>query len=268
MLTLRYATVRASGLARRKPQREVDRPLFTVGHPPRFTDNFGETKLSVMPEFYTTEETARLIGVGQRRVQQMIDNGDLARVTRGLISATSVDRYLAAHPSSRTRAWAEHTAWAAIALLSGTHVDWLGPTQTSRLRAALRQITEPADLVTRTRDRAAVHTYVGHPSAIRRLTHDLVTTNQTALGLTPSPPDRVDGYIAATTLDSTASFLGLREDPKGSITVRATNFNFDIVVELAGWTVLAALDAATSLDPRERGLGERALATALESYPR
>lgn len=219
-------------------------------------------------DFYTTEEVARLIGVGQRRVQQMLDNGDLARVARGLVGATSVDRYLAAHPNSRTRAWAEHTAWAAIALLSGTHVDWLGATQTSRLRATLREITDPADLVARTRDRAVVHTYTGHPSAIRRLIHDMATTDHAGLGLTPNAAERVDGYIDAATLDSTVSFLGLREDPKGAITVRATNFNFNIVVELADEIVLAALDAVTSLDPRERGVGERALAAVLESQRR
>jgi len=224
--------------------------------------------MSESGDFYTTEEAARLIGVGQRRVQQMLDHGDLARVARGLVGATSVDRYLAAHPNSRTRAWAEHTAWAAIALLSGTHVDWLGPTQTSRLRATLREITAPADLVARARDRAVVHTYAGHPSAIGGLIHDMTTTDQAGLGLTPNSVERVDGYIEAATLDSTVSFLGLREDPTGAITVRATNFNFDIVVELADEIVLAALDAATSLDPRERGVGERALAAVLENHRR
>lgn len=234
-----------------------------------FTDNFGKTKLSVMSgsgDFYTTEEVARLIGVGQRRVQQMLDNGDLVRVARGLVGAASVDRYKAAHPRSRTRAWAEHTAWAAIALLSGTHLDWLGATQTSRLRATLREITNPADFVARTRNRAVVHTYTGHPSAIERLIHDMATTDHAKLGLTPNPTERADGYLDAATLDSTVTFLGLREDPQGAITVRATNFTFDIVARLAEETVLAALDAATSLDPRERGVGERALAAALESY--
>jgi hypothetical protein len=219
-------------------------------------------------DFYTTEEVARLIGVGQRRVQQMLDNGDLARVARGLVGAISVDRYLAAHPNSRTRTWAEYTAWAAIALLSGTHVDWLGATQTSRLRATLREITDPADLVARTRDRAVVHTYTGHPSAIGRLIHDMATTDHAGLGLTPNAAERVDGYIDAATLDSTVSFLGLREDPKGAITVRATTFNFNIVSELADEIVLAALDAATSLDPRERGAGERTLAAVLETQRR
>lgn len=234
-----------------------------------FTDNFGYAKLSVMSwsgDFYTTVEAARLIGVGQRRVQQMLNHGELARVARGLVGAASVDRYLAAHPHSRTRVWVEDTAWAAIALLSGAHVDWLGATQTSRLRATLREITDPGDLVARTRDRAVVHTYIGHPSATGRLTQQLATTDQTRLGLTPSPAERVDGYIDAAVLDSTVSSLGLREDPRGAITVRATNFDFNLVVGLAGQVVLAALDVATSLDPRERGVGERALAAVLEAH--
>ena len=45
--------------------------------------------------------------------------GDLTRVARGLLDRGPPDRYLAESHGGRTRVWAEHTAWGAIALLSG-----------------------------------------------------------------------------------------------------------------------------------------------------
>ena len=53
-----------------------------------------------------------------------------------------MERYLASHSGGRKRVWAEHTAWGAIALLSGEQAPWLGQVQRSRLRSALRQVTE------------------------------------------------------------------------------------------------------------------------------
>ncbi|WP_188777797.1 helix-turn-helix domain-containing protein [Marmoricola endophyticus] len=215
-------------------------------------------------DFCTTDEAARRLGMTRRRVQQLLDTGDLTRVARGLVDATSLDRHLAAHPTGRTRAWAESTAWAAVALLSGARVDWLGASQTSRLRAALRDTADPAELVARTRGRAVVRTFTGHSSAVRRLADRLVVADRATLGLTAGDVDWVDGYLDAAALDATAASFGLREDPVGAITLRATAFDLDAVARLADGPVLAALDAATSLDPRERGVGERVLTGVLE----
>ncbi|MEO6414032.1 MAG: hypothetical protein ABIO48_15700 [Pedococcus sp.] len=128
---------------------------------------------------------------------------------------------------------------------------------------------DPADLVAQTRDRADVHTYQGHPSALRRLLDDLVTPDASGLGLVESRPDSVDGYLPAGRLGSTVRFFGLRADPAGNVTILATNFEIDVVRDLSiQGTVLAALDAATSRDPRARGVGERALAGALDQLRR
>ncbi len=243
--------------------------------------------MSRVSDFYTTEEVARRLGVTVRRVQQMLDDGDLIRLARGLVDAASVDRYAAAGAGGRTRVWAEHTAWGAIALLSGVHPGWLGPAQASRLRTALRAITAAADLVARVRDRAVVRTYTGHPLARTRLHGDIVSTDVAGLGLVDAnraganfsgtgtldagaAPTNVDGYLPADTLDSTVLVLGLIEDPSGPITLRVTGFDISIVRDLAAskTAVLAALDAATSLDPRERGVGGRFLATTLAEYRR
>jgi hypothetical protein len=219
---------------------------------------------------YGTEETARLLGVSQRRVQQLLETGELTRVARGLVDATSVERYRAVGQGARTRAWAERTAWGAIALLSGIHADWLGPAQASRLRSALREIAGSAELVARTRDRATVRTFTGHSTARARLQTDLVAPDTTVLGLIDATSERVDGYLPTDKLDSTVRWLGLREDVTGEITLRVTGFDISVIRDLATapTPVLAALDAATSLDPRERGVGERALSSIVDGYRR
>ncbi len=223
--------------------------------------------MSSSAELVSTEEAARTLGVTVQHVRRLADSGELTKIARGLIDRASLDRYLAERQGGRTRVWAEHTAWGAIAMLSGMHADWLGPTQGSRMRSSLRTITDPTELVARTRARAVVYAYTGHSSALRRLLHDLVTTEDSGLGFAGSRTARADGYMAAHELDSTVRWLGLREDPGGNITVRATNFNMNVVQDLASQSiVLAALDAATSLDPRERGVGEHALTEILDRY--
>lgn len=220
-------------------------------------------------DFVTTEEAAALLGVTTRRVQQMLDEGSLTKVARGLVDATSVDRYQASAQGGRTRVWAEHTAWAAIALLSGVAPDWLGAAQVSRLRGALRE-TDVQSLVARTRARAVVHTYSAHPAATSRFADDLVITDSSALGLVADGAGRVSGYYAASHLDEAVRAFGLEEATTGTLTVRATGFDLAVVRDLASTDVpvLTALDATTSLDPRERGRGVEALQVALDGYPR
>jgi hypothetical protein len=225
--------------------------------------------MAVGASFVSTQDASRALGVTVQHVRRLADSGDLVRVARGLIDRDSLESYIAGRHGGRTRVWAEHTAWAAVAMLSGTHVDWLGTTQTSRLRASLRGITDPADLVTQTRDRASLRTYRGHPSALRRLLDELVTVDSTGLGLVGDATDSVDGYLDVDSVGSAAGFFGLQADPSGNVTLRATRFDLGVVRDLAAHgVVLAALDAATSRDPRERGVGERALADALDRFRR
>lgn len=235
-----------------------------------FTDYYGKAKLSVMAspaDMMTTEEAATALGLSSRRIQQMLDEGVLVRLARGVVARDSVDRYMAANPTTRTRAWAEHTAWGAIAMLSGNGIpEWLGPVQTSRVRMALHQITDPAELVARTRDRAVVRTYRGHRSAAATLPGRLVIPDASILGLTAATGERIDGYLSVDSYEYISDAYGLREDPSGPITLRVTGFPIDLVEELASEVVLTALDAATSLDPRTRDLGERALSATLEAY--
>ena len=76
--------------------------------------------------------------------------------------------------------------------------------------------------------------------------------------------DLADGRPS--TRQARAKHLGLRADASGPVTLRVTGFDFDHVRALVDTSVVAALDAATSIDPRVRGVGRRTLADLLESY--
>jgi hypothetical protein len=238
--------------------------------------------MSTSGDFVTTEEAAATLGVTVQHVRRLIDNGDLVRVARGLVDSTSLDRYQRSGRGGRTRVWAEHTAWAAIALLSGINPDWLGVAQASRLRGLLREISAPG-FVARTHRRADIHVYLAHPSALGRISRDLVTTDPMRLGLVEGvgyngiplsglserdAAGRLNGYYATENLAWAVRHFALRDDPAGNLTIRTTGFDLAVIRELAvtEMPVLAAVDAAAALDPRERGMGLLALRTALEAY--
>lgn len=213
----------------------------------------------------TNEEAANLLGVTTKTVFRLIESGDLVRVARGVVDRASVERYVASRQGGRKRVWSEHTAWGALALLSGMSAEWLGSVQASRLRSTLRQITTE-DLITRLRDRAATRSYSGHHSVATQLRKDprIVLVDTTVLGQV-ADSTRTDAYLHATTLDAITHRWGLREAVTGAMTLRVTGFDLDLVRKIAEHgTAVAAVDAAASLDPRTRGLGEAALAHSLE----
>lgn len=217
-------------------------------------------------DFLTIDETASTLGVSTRHARRLADSGAVTRIARGLVDRGSVDRYLQSQRQGRTRAWAEHTAWGAVAILSGQDADWLGATQASRLRSTLRDINDADNLLTRMRDRARVCTFEAHRAALPRLQELIASTNLGLLGITDAPGDNVDGYLAEADLDTAVRTLGLRAEAGGTVVLRTTGFDFDLVRDLVTTTTVAALDAATSADPRLRGVGSRALGKLLEVY--
>jgi hypothetical protein len=207
-------------------------------------------------EFVAVTDAARQLGVTTRQIQYLVAHGDLRPVARGLIDRTSLDRHVFTRQGSRHRAWSESTAWAVVAILSDLPAPWLGPTQRSRSKTGLWQLTG-IELVSRTRGRAQVHRYRGHSRVAERLRHDVVDTSgaAAALGLSEAP-DRVDGYIAAHTLNEIVARHALIEDTGGQYTMRATDMDLATVRTLAETApTLAALDLAESLDVRERQTG-------------
>lgn len=214
----------------------------------------------------TIKETAHTLGVSTRHARRLADSGAVSRVARGVVARDSVDRYINSQHQGRTRAWAEHTAWAAVAILTGRNPAWLGATQSSRLRKTLREITEANDLLARMRDRAQTRCFEGHRAALPRLREAVVLSDIGTLGVAAATADDIDGYLAASELDQVVHSFGLRESVTGRVTLRVTGFDFDRVRELVGTSAVAALDAATSADPRLRGVGHRTLDDLLNAY--
>jgi hypothetical protein len=217
-------------------------------------------------DFMTFKGAARALGVSVRHAHRLADAGAIAPVARGLVDSRSVDRYLYSQRQGRTRAWAEHTAWGAIALLAGQDADWIGATQTSRLRGTLRKITDTDELVTRLRDRAQVRTFLAHRAALPDLQEIVASADLQRIGMAASYDERADGYLPAGDLEALIKKWALRPDPNGKVTLRVTGFDFSKVRELVGTSTVAALDAATSIDPRVRGVGRRTLEDLLAAY--
>jgi len=211
-------------------------------------------------------EAAERLGVTTRQVQHLVARGDLRSLARGVVDETSVERLLAVRRGSHTRPWAESTAWAAVALLSGRAATWLGESQRSRLRGRLRALGAE-ELVERARGRAVVSRYVAHRSAGERLRDDVVDTSSAAGRLGLASTTAIDGYLAATDLGAVVARHGLIRDDTGSVTLRSTSMELDVVRDLVSASdVLAALDLAESMDVRERRAGTDALDRALGEF--
>ena len=202
---------------------------------------------------------AERLGVSARQVQHLVAAGDLSQVARGFVDAASVERLLAVRSGGRARAWSEATAWGAVALLSGIDAFWLGDSQRSRLRGRLRQVTV-AELVARTRDRASVGRYAGHPSAVGRVRAATISNHVAARRLGLADVNAVDAYVATDRRDEVIRAYGLVADAGGLFTLRATTMHAEVITAIAtGGDALAALDLAESLDIRERSAGTEAL---------
>ncbi len=225
--------------------------------------------MSTGADLLTTRQVSHLLGVEERQVRFLAESGAITRVARGVFDRTSVERYRAVRGSGRTRTWAERTAWVAIAMLSGPvggNLLGLGDAQTYRLRATLREITDPSDLVIRLRDRATVTTWSGHRSVTDRVREDLVLPGRKRLGLVEDD-SVVDGYIHSDRASDIVRRYRLLDDTTGSITLRYTSIDTGFIKRLATHsTTLAAVDAATALDPRERGVGEQVLTRKLQLF--
>lgn len=192
-------------------------------------------------------------------------DGRLERIGIDRIDYTSVLHLIAERRGDHHRAWSEHTAWAAIALLCGLRADWLGQAQRSRLKASLGSMAG-ADLATRTRNRATVHRLRGHSAAVQRLSTDVIRSGvESDLGDLVAVVNRLDGYVDAARYEDLVGRYRLEDDWDGFITLRTTSFDIEHVRHIAAQgSVLAAVDLAGSVDTRERSAGAVILDAALE----
>jgi hypothetical protein len=218
-----------------------------------------------MSEVLSTRDVAARLHLSPRQVQRLVAHGDLRQPVRGVLDADSVDRYEATTRGARRRPWSPETAWAAVALLSGVTPTSLQGSQLSRLRGRLRAISAE-DLVERARARAEVTRWLAHRSTVPRLRPDVITPAR-ALGLAAVPDTGVDGYVPVDRVAGLVTAHGLVDDlGRGQVTLRATAEHPGLVRDLAERGVLAALDLATSLDPRERRVATDALQVVLDRY--
>lgn len=210
-----------------------------------------------------------LLGVEERQVRALAERAQIIRLARGVYDRVSVERHRAIRGTGRTRTWDEVTAWGVISMLAGvTAPRDLGDTQIYRLRAAVHAITDPADLAIRLRERAVVMPCSGHRSVLDRLRKDpdLVRPGRKRIGLVEDS-SIVDGYVHEDRFRDLVDRHHLDEDRPGAITLRVTTMDFKHVSTVNEMRrTLAAVDAATSLDPRERGAGEAILERALELF--
>ena len=232
--------------------------------------------MSVMTDYVDVTEAARLLGVTTRQVRRLGENGEILIPFRGLVDRGSLERLIASRGFSRgRRAWDEHTCWAAIALLSGLKVDWLGEVQTSRLRGRLRRMAlddeqGAHDFIRSARGRATVHTFEAFDFITSRVKKDVLVVGRRGLDLAPASKTSLDAYIAQGALATVVKRNFLTVDTRGKLVLRATSFDLALVKKIAieGNGALGALDAASSPDDREHGVGVRALTKHLEAFTR
>lgn len=113
-------------------------------------------------------------------------------------------------------------------------------------------------------NRTRVHHFQAHRATFSRLTEAIVSTPWANLGVAESP-DLIDGYLPASQLESQIRALSLQHDAVGPITLRTTSIDFNWIRDLISSPTVTALDAATSQDPRVRGVGRRRLAELLDA---
>ena len=225
-----------------------------------------------MASLLTTLEAARRIGVTERHIRNLARGGALARVANNAIDESSLERYLAIHLGRVRRAWAEATAWQALALVAGVEVETIGSSQRSRVRSTLRSMAAE-QFVLAVRNRAHTERFVGHrPSVARiRAEDEFVTSGveSAKLGLTAST-DQLDGYTSAQGVASIAARYHLeRDSTRADAALIRVVSTVDVAavrdIASAG-DLLAAVALAESLDPRERAVGHAHIAAALRAF--
>jgi hypothetical protein len=208
--------------------------------------------------------------VSERQVARLARSGELtvSRVVGRalLLDAASVHRW-GQKERHNGRPWTAATAWAALALLSGEHVDWLSAPALSRLRHRLRA-ADATELTWATRRRATVRRMHGWGRDAGLLQTGVSALCDPAMSTVfdLSPVERgADGYVRARGFADVVTTLGLFDDAEGDVTVR-------VVPDDAGYrvdrplTAAIAVDLAESLDARESAAGRRVLTQLLDIF--
>ncbi|MFE5708092.1 hypothetical protein [Rhodococcus koreensis] len=218
------------------------------------------------------------LGVTGRQVTRLARAGELV-VTREvgralLLDAGSVHR-LARSDRHRGRPWNGEVAWAALAMLSQVRVDWISPSQGTRLRHRLRRasVEEVAFLARR---RARVQRMRGWGDELNALVTGgcVAATGVSALahvegvagrfGLSGRGGGAVDGYVLGDELAGVIETFGLVADGEGEVTLRVVTVLDPFFTTTTLPVAAVAVDLMESLDTRERSAGARVLGELLD----
>ncbi|MFD6063015.1 hypothetical protein [Rhodococcus wratislaviensis] len=175
----------------------------------------------------------------------------------------------------RGRPWNGDVAWAALAMLSGVGVDWISPSQATRLRHRLRRASanEVAFLARR---RAQVHRMRGWGDELNTLLAggNVAATGVSALthvqgaagrfGLSGMAGSAVDGYVPGGELAGVVDTFGLVADGEGDVTLRVVTALDPFFTTTTLPVAAVAVDLMESLDTRERSAGARVLGELID----
>ncbi|WP_240630135.1 helix-turn-helix domain-containing protein [Specibacter cremeus] len=216
----------------------------------------------------TTAEAAERLGVGARAVRRLLSSGRLVKAGAAgrvlLIDTASVER-LALTGTRRGRPWSQPVAWAALSMLSGLDVDWIGSSEKARLKARLRDLTAD-DVAILSRNRSTCRRYQGTPDAVDVLRSHLLPSGAAAMGVDEIAERfglavgdaAVEGYVAEGDATELEAALGLRADTEGNVVIREVTAT---AAFRGGQVPVAAiaLDLMESPATRERSAGRRVL---------
>lgn len=212
-------------------------------------------------------EAADILDVGRTAVVHYLKSGRLkavGRVGRTTLLERADVLALKGEPLRRGRSWSPRIAWAAIALLSGQRVDWLGADELSRIKRRLTGYDVEA-VRHLARNRAITFSFDAPENVRGHLESLAVVTGETSLqdaeiarsfGLAGGRGGRLDGYVTAAQARPIAGALGLAEVHRGNVTLRETTIEQPFA---AGRTPIAAvaLDLMDSPDTRLASAGRQ-----------
>lgn len=217
--------------------------------------------------YITVNEASARLGVSKRQIRHLVNLGEIASPSPGLISETDIDQRLLLHAWKR-QAWGRQTAWAAIALLAGVEIAVLDPARTSRLRSRIRSL-DPSTLVGLTRNRADRCRFRVHSSSLATLASEIITDHPEQLGMA-GDLSAVEGYVTAAQLsDLTARFFLTADRDGAALLRRVDNELLSVVQRVADNShVLTALDLAESLESRKQETGRAELHRLMDEFRR
>lgn len=174
---------------------------------------------------------AERLVVSDRAARRLLGRGRLDLVaTAGRthrIDGASVDRLLRTG-TRRGRAWSEATAGAALSLLSGEAVNWIGTSEKSRLNAKLRNLSVD-EIPLLASNRSTIRRFHATADVVQALRSHLVLSGAAAMG-EDGIADRfgltggagsAEEYVAAGGADALRAAFGMIEARKGNVLISA-----------------------------------------------